>query len=71
MKKIYALIVVVAAAGMVSCAGNANKPAAGEQAAVEVAAEEVTTCCAECPDSVKTDSCCQAEAAAEVVEVAK
>ncbi len=68
MKKIYAFIVVVAAAAMVSCAGNAKKPAATEQ--VEVATEEVSVCCGACTDSVKTDSCCKAEAA-EVVEAAK
>lgn len=67
MKKIYALIVVAAAAGMVSCAGNANKPAEGEQAATEVTVEEKSCCeeCTECADSVKTDACCKAEAAAE------
>lgn len=69
MKKIYAFIVVVAAAAMVSCAGNANKPAAAE--VVEVAAEEVSACCGECADSVKADSCCKAAAAVEVVEAAK
>lgn len=71
MKKIYAFIVVVAAAAMVSCAGNANKQAAAGAETVEVAAEEVSECCGECPDSVKADSCCKAEAAAEVVEAAK
>ena len=60
MKKIYAFIVVVAAAAMVSCAGNANKQAAAE-----------AECCGECADSVKADSCCKAEAAVEVVEAAK
>ena len=66
MKKIYAFIVVVAAAAMVSCAGNANK-----QAAAEAAVEEVSESCGECADSVKADSCCKAEAAVEVVEAAK
>ena len=71
MKKIYAFIVVIAAAAMVSCAGNANKPAAAQTETVEVAAEEVGKCCGEeCPDSLKKDSCCQA-ADAEVVEVAE
>ena len=73
MKKIYAFIVVAAAAAMVSCAGNANKPAAAEVETVEVATEQVEKCCGECPDSLKKDSCCQKEAcckaaAAEVVE---
>ena len=47
MKKIYAFIVVVAAAAMVSCAGNANKQAAAEDAETafefeqaEIAAEQ-------------------------------
>jgi len=71
MKKIYAFIVVAAAAAMVSCAGNANKPAAAEAETVEVAAEEVKECCEECPDSLKQDTCCQAVAAEEVVEAAK
>ncbi len=74
MKKIYAFIVVIAAAAMVSCAGNANKQAAAEVETVEVAAEEVSECCGECADSLKKDSCCKAEAAAaevEVVEAAK
>ena len=70
MKKIYAFIVVVAAAAMVSCAGNANKQAA-EAGTVEVAVEEVSESCGECADSVKADSCCKAEAAVEVVEAAK
>ena len=42
MKKIYAFIVVVAAAAMVSCAGNANKQAAAEAGTVEVAVEELS-----------------------------
>lgn len=63
MKKIYAFIVVVAAAAMVSCAGNANKPAAAEAETVEVAAEEVKECCGECADSLKKDACCEAAAA--------
>ena len=71
MKKIYAFIVVVAAAAMVSCAGNANKQAAAEAETVEVAVEEVSESCVECADSVKADSCCKAEAAVEVVEAAK
>ena len=62
MKKIYAFIVVVAAAAMVSCA---------EAETVEVAVEEVSESCGECADSVKADSCCKAEAAVEVVEAAK
>ena len=70
MKKIYAFIVVVAAAAMVSCAGNANKQAAAA-GTVEVAVEEVSESCGECADSVKADSCCKAEAAVEVVEAAK
>jgi len=65
MKKIYAFIVVVAAAG------NANKQAAAEAETVEVAVEEVSESCGECADSVKADSCCKAEAAVEVVEAAK
>ena len=40
MKKIYAFIVVVAAAAMVSCAGNANK-----QAAAEAETVEADSCC--------------------------
>ena len=68
MKKIYAFIVVVAAAAMVSCAGNANKQAAAEAETVEVAVEEVSESCGECADSVKADSCCKAEAAVEEVE---
>lgn len=52
MKKIYAFIVVVAAAAMVSCAGNANKQAAAEAGTVEVAVEEVSESCGECADSV-------------------
>lgn len=78
MKKIYAFIVVVAAAAMVSCAGNANKPAAAEVETAEVATEQVeeccgkcegSECCGECPDSLKKEACC--EAAAEAVEAAK
>lgn len=71
MKKVYAFIVVAAAAAMVSCAGNASKPAAAETEAeaVEVAAEQGSKCCGECADSVKT--CCCEAAAAEVAEVAE
>lgn len=70
MKKVYTLIVVVAAAAMVSCAGNANKPAAAEEAAEFVPAE-----CVDCPDSLKCDSCatapCTEAAPAEAAEPAK
>lgn len=69
MKKVYTFIVIVAAAAMVSCAGNANKPAAANEEAVEVATEETTANCAECPDSLKSDSC--ATAAAPCTEAAK
>ncbi|WP_300749320.1 hypothetical protein [uncultured Alistipes sp.] len=71
MKKVYTFIVVVAAAAMVSCAGNANKPAAAEEAA-EAAAEFVPAECVDCPDSLKCDSCaaapCTEPAPAEAAE---
>lgn len=69
MKKIFSLIVIVAAVAMVSCCG--NKKAATEVEATEVEATEVVeeaACCEKC------DSCCEkceaAEATEEVVEEA-
>ena len=70
MKKIFSLIVIVAAVAMVSCCG--NKKAATEVEAAEVEAtevvEEAAACCEKC------DSCCEkceaAEATEEVVEEA-
>ena len=77
MKKIFSLVIVLAAVAMVSCGGNANKKAAAEAAATEAAATEASACegCAEKCDS--TAACCEqadstaAEAAAETVEAAK
>ncbi len=73
MKKIFSLVIVLAAVAMVSCGGNANKKAAAEAAATEAAATEASVCTEEC-DS--TAACEQAdttacEAAAETVEAAK
>lgn len=45
MKKLSALFVVAIAAMTISCAGNANKPAAVEAEATEVVAVEADTCC--------------------------
>lgn len=72
MKKVYSLIVVLAAAAMVSCAGNANKNAAVETEATETVTEVVaepaaacdsTKCCCEECDSTKCEkaegACCQ------------
>lgn len=66
MKKIFSFVVVLAAAAMVSCGGNANtKPAEAEEPAVEAAAEN--TCCGECEkcDSTACDKCEAAEATTE------
>ena len=74
MKKIFSLVIVLAAVAMVSCGGNANKKAAAtDAAATEAAATEASACTEEC-DS--TAACEQAdstatEAAAETVEAAK
>lgn len=52
MKKIFSFAIVLAAAAMISCGGNANKPVAAEAEA------EATVECTKCE---KTDSCCCCE----------
>ncbi len=54
MKKIFSFAIVLAAAAMISCGGNANK-----QAAAEAKAEANV----ECTACEKTDSCCCCEKA--------
>lgn len=51
MKKIFSFAIVLAAAAMISCGGNANKPAAEAEAEANV----------ECTKCEKTDSCCCCE----------
>lgn len=55
MKKLSALFVVAIAAMTLSCAGNANKPAAVEAEATEVVAVEADTCC-----KASCDAACEA-----------
>ncbi len=52
MKKIFSFAIVVAAAAMISCGGNANNQAAADA--------EATVECKECE---KADSCCCCEKA--------
>ena len=65
MKKFFSFAIVLAAVAMVSCGGNANKPAeAVEVEATEVVTEVVdSTACAQC-DSTACDAAAQTEAAA-------
>ena len=51
MKKIYSFVIVLAAAAMVSCCGNSQKPCAGNEAC------ETKTECAACPE--KAEGCCE------------
>jgi len=72
MKKIFSFVVVLAAAAMVSCGGNANtKPAEAEETTVEATVEE-TTCCGECEKCDSTACCdkCQEAAAEAATETA-
>ena len=58
MKKIFSLMMVVAAVAMVSCGGNANQKKAG--------------CCAEkAPECVKTECCAECEKAPECPKAAE
>ena len=72
MKKILSFVIVLAAAAMVSCAGNTNKKAAEAEAeTVEAAAAEETAekCeCGECEACTEKCECC--EACAEKAEAA-
>lgn len=68
MKKIFAMVVMVAAMGMVACCGNGNKKAAE-------AAEccEQTECCEaaeECCEA-EAEECCEAEAETEAAAEAQ
>lgn len=67
MKKFFSFVIVMAAAAMISCSGNANNNAANEVEAevtetVCEGCEQVdSTCCCEKADSAcceKADSCC-------------
>ena len=64
MKKIFSFVVVLAAAAMVSCGGNATKPAEAqvEETVVEAQAEE-NTCCGACEkcDSPACEKCAEVE----------
>lgn len=68
MKKIFSFAIVLAAVAMISCGGNATKPAAeaaAEAPKTEAACPECTQCdstkkaecCAKC-DSTKKAECC-------------
>ncbi|MBE6181645.1 MAG: hypothetical protein E7148_03010 [Rikenellaceae bacterium] len=66
MKKIFSFAIVLAAVAMISCGGNATKPAAEatEAPKTETACPECTKCdstkkaeCAQC-DSTKKAECC-------------
>jgi len=56
MKKVLSLIVIVAAAAMVSCAGNTNKKATE---AAEATEQVATECCGECTQA--EGECCKGE----------
>ena len=57
MKKVLSLIVIVAAAAMVSCAGNTNKKAAETTDAAEATEQVATECCGECTQA--EGECCK------------
>lgn len=59
MKKIFSFVIVLAAVAMVSCGGNATKPA--EAAEVETVATEVVEEVVEACDST---ACCAADSTA-------
>ncbi len=65
MKKFYSFLIVLAAAAMVGCAGNANKTADAAEAdaaaveAVEGCCEKADSCAKECCKE-KADSCAAA-----------
>lgn len=52
MKKIFSLMIVLAAVAMVSCCGNKKTNAEAETVATEVVDEAAASCCE------KKDSCC-------------
>ena len=74
MKKVLSLIVIVADAAMVSCAGYTNKKAAETTEAAEATEQVATECCGECTQAegecCKGDSteCCEATACPEAAE---
>lgn len=59
MKKVLSLIVIVAAAAMVSCAGNTNKKAAETTEAAEATEQVATECCGECTQA--EGECCKGD----------
>lgn len=70
MKKIFSLMMVVAAVAMVSCGGNANQKKAG--CCAEKAPECVKTeCCAECEKAPECPKAAEAAPAAEVAPAAE
>ena len=76
MKKIFSLVIVLAAVAMVSCGGNANKKAAAEAAATEAAATVEAAACEKCDSTAaccaeKCDSTAACNACAETAEAAK
>lgn len=64
MKKIFSFVIVLAAVAMVSCGGNATKPAEATEVeateVVEVVACDSTACCADTTACVKAaeGECC-------------
>lgn len=63
MKKIFSFAIIMAAAAMISCGGNANTTADAE--VEETAVVEETTCCGECEKADSTCCGCCEEAPAE------
>ena len=68
MKKFYSFLIVLAAAAMVSCAGNTTKTAdAAEGEAVEACEECTKECCKEAEGEC-TKECCKEEKAEKTCE---
>ena len=61
MKKLFTLMVIVAAAAMVSCGGNKANKAAEAEAAVTECCEEAKECCGECEGECCKEGECQEE----------